>query len=202
MIPNKIMAIEAKNMINYVTYRKFITLKNGQRVMFRFLNAQDRENLEKLFQDAPEEDTRFLKQNVKDSKLVDYWINNLNYQKVLPLVAVNMENNMIIADATLHRGKHASKHVGEIRIFVSRPYRNQGLGSIMLDEVINLAKLENLQILKAEVLTDHKGVLKAFKSKGFELKTILDDFFLRKDGMTHDVALLTRPVVRREEAEF
>jgi RimJ/RimL family protein N-acetyltransferase len=189
-------------MINYVTYRKFVTLRNGQRVMFRFLNSQDRENLLKLFQDAPDEDIRFLKQDVKDSKLIDYWTNNINYQKVLPLVAVNMEDNILIADATLHRGKHATKHVGEIRIFVSRPYRNQGLGSIMLDELVNLAKLENLQILKAEVLTDHKGVLKAFKSKGFELKTILDDFFLRKDGMTHDVALLTRPVVRREEAEF
>jgi uncharacterized protein (UPF0335 family) len=72
----------------------------------------------------------------------------------------------------------------------------------MLDEIINLAKLENLQILKAEVLTDHKGVLKAFKSKGFEMKCILDDFFLRRDGMTHDVALLIRSVVRREDAEF
>jgi RimJ/RimL family protein N-acetyltransferase len=189
-------------MINYITYRKFVTLRNGQRVMFRFLNAQDRENLLKLFQDAPEEDTRFLKQNVKDSKLIDFWIDHIEYQKVLPLVAVNMEDNILIADATLHRGKHASKHIGEIRIFVSRPYRSQGLGSIMLDEIINLAKLENLQLLKAEVLTDHKGVLKAFKSKGFEMKCILDDFFLRRDGMTHDVALLIRPVVRREEAEF
>jgi RimJ/RimL family protein N-acetyltransferase len=189
-------------MINYVTYRKFVNLRNGQRVMFRFLNAQDRENLLKLFMEAPEEDTRFLKQNVKDSKLVDYWIDNIDYQKVLPLVAVNLEDNSLIADATLHRGKHASKHLGEIRIFVSRPYRNQGLGSIMLDEIINLAKLENLQLLKAEVLTDHKGVLKAFKSKGFEMKCILDDFFLRRDGMTHDVALLIRSVVRREDAEF
>ena len=57
-------------MINYVTYRKFVNLKNGQRVMFRFLNAQDRENLLKLFQDAPDEDIRFLKQDVKDSKLI------------------------------------------------------------------------------------------------------------------------------------
>jgi hypothetical protein len=45
-------------------------------------------------------------------------------------------------------------------------------------------------------------VMKAFKSKGFDLKCILDEFFLRKDGMTHDVALLIRPVVRREESEF
>ena len=29
-------------MINYVAYRKFATLKNGKRVMFRFLNEQDR----------------------------------------------------------------------------------------------------------------------------------------------------------------
>ncbi len=189
-------------MINYVTYRKFVNLRNGQRIMFRFLNAQDRQNLIKLFQDAPDEDARFLKQDVKDTKLIDKWIDKINYQKVLPLVAVNMEDNALIADATLHRGTHASKHLGEIRIFVSRGFRNQGLGSIMLDELINLAKLENLQILKAEVLTEHKGVIKAFKSKGFELKCILDDFFLRKDGMTHDVALLTRPVVRREDAEF
>lgn len=189
-------------MLNYITYRKFVNLKNGQRVMFRFLNPQDRENLLKLFQDAPEEDIRFLKQDVKNPKLIHSWIDNLNYQKVLPLVAVTLEDNLIVADATLHRGSHATKHVGEVRIFVSRPFRNQGLGSIMLDELINLAKLENLQILKAEVLTDHKGVLKAFKSKGFEMKAILDDFFLRKDGMTHDVALLIRPVVRREEAEF
>jgi len=189
-------------MINYATYRKFITLKNGQRLMFRFLNAQDGPNLLKLFQEAPEEDTRFLKQNVKDEKLINYWVEHINYQKVLPLVAVNLEDNALVADATLHRGKHASKHIGEIRIFVSRPFRNQGLGSLMLDELINLAKLENVQILKAEVITDHKGVLKAFKSKGFELKCILDDFFLRKDGMTHDVALLVRPTIKKEEAEF
>lgn len=189
-------------MINYTTYRKFVTLRNGQRLMFRFLTAQDREGLFRLFLEAPEEDTRFLKQDVKNPKLIEYWINNINYQKVLPLVAVNLEDNAIVADATLHRGKHSSKHIGEIRIFVSRPFRNQGLGSLMLDELINLARLENLQLLKAEIIVDHKGVLKAFKSKGFELKCILDDYFLRKDGMTHDVALLLRPVIRKEEAEF
>lgn len=189
-------------MINYNTYRKFVTLRHGQRLMFRFLNAQDRDGLLRLFMEAPEEDTRFLKQDVKNPKLIEHWVTNINYQKVLPLIAVNLEDNAIVADATLHRGKHSSKHIGEIRIFVSRPFRNQGLGSLMLDELINLARLENLLLLKAEIIVDHKGVLKAFKSKGFEMKCILDDYFLRKDGMTHDVALLLRPVIRKEEAEF
>jgi RimJ/RimL family protein N-acetyltransferase len=189
-------------MINYVAYRKFATLKNGKRVMFRFLNEQDREALIQMFQEAPDEDTRFLKQNVKDVKLVDYWIDHLDYRKVLPLLAVDLENNRIIADATLHRGKHAAKHVGEIRIFVSRSFRNLGLGSLMLEEVLNLALQENLMWLKAEILADHKKVIKAFRGKGFEQKCILDEYFIRKDGMTHDVALMIRPVVKRDDAEF
>ena len=115
-------------MINYVAYRKFVTLKNGKRVMFRFLNEQDREGLIQMFQEAPEEDIRFLKQDVKDQKLVNSWVDHLDYRKVLPLVAVDLENNRIIADATLHRGKHAAKHIGEIRIFVSRVLPEPGVG--------------------------------------------------------------------------
>jgi len=189
-------------MINYVAYRKFVTLQNGKRVMFRFLNEQDREELIRLFQEAPEEDLRFLKQDVKDTKLVSSWVDHLNYQKVLPLLAVNLEGNIIIADATLHRGKHAAKHIGEVRIFVSRPFRNLGVGSLMLEELINLAKKEGLHWLKAEIIADHKKVVKAFRSRGFEVRATLEDYFIRKDGVTHDVVLMLRPVVKREEAEF
>ena len=189
-------------MINYVAYRNFVTLGSGKRVMFRFLNDKDREGLIQLFQEAPDEDTRFLKQDVKDQKLINFWIDHLDYKKVLPLVAVDLENNRLIADATLHRGKHASKHIGEVRIFVSRAFRNLGLGSVMLDDLISLALKESLQWLKAEVLADHKKVIKAFRAKGFEIKATLDDYFIRRDGVTHDVVLMLRPMMKKEEAEF
>lgn len=193
---------QGNTMINYGSYRKFVTLQNGKRVMFRFLNQQDREELIRLFQEAPEEDIRFLKQDVRDTKLVNSWIDRLNYQKVLPLVAVDLQDNRLIADATLHRGKHAAKHLAEVRIFVSRPFRNLGLGSVLLEELINLAKKMGLHWLKAEIIADHKKVIKAFRTKGFETRATLEDYFIRKDGFTHDVALMLRPVVKREEAEF
>ena len=189
-------------MINYGAYRKFVTLQNGKRVMFRFLNEQDGEELIRLFQEAPDEDLRFLKQDVKDAKLVGSWVEHLNYQKVLPLVAVNLEGNQLIADATLHRGKHAAKHIGEVRVFVSRPYRNLGLGSLMLEEIINLAKKESLHWLKAEIIADHKKVVKAFRTKGFEVRATLEDYFIRKDGVTHDIIFMLRSVMKREETEF
>lgn len=190
------------DMINYLTYRKFVTLQNGQRVMFRFLTEQDEEELIRLFQEAPEEDTRFLKQDVKDVRLVSSWARNINYNRVLPLVATELDGKRLIADATLHRGKHSAKHIGEIRIFVSRPYRNLGLGSLMLEELINLARKINLQWLKAEIIADHTKVIRAFRAKGFEIRATLEDYFLRKDGFTHDVVLMMRPVLKREEALF
>jgi L-amino acid N-acyltransferase YncA len=189
-------------MINYVAYRKFVTLKNGKRMMFRILNEQDREGLVQLFQEAPEEDTRFLKQNVKDPKMINSWVDHIDYHRVLPLLAVDLESNRIVADATLHRGKHAAKHIGEIRIFVSRSHRGLGVGSLMLAELINLAVKENLQWLKAEIIADHKKVVKAFRAHGFEHKALLDEYFIRKDGVTHDVVLMMRPTVKKEEAEF
>ncbi len=185
-------------MLNYAIYRKFLPMANGYRVMLRFLNRQDRESLLRLFQNAPEEDTRFLKQDVKDSETVNSWVENLNYQRVLPLVAVDLEGNRLVANATLHRGEHADRHIGEIRIFVSRDSRNRGLGSKILDELINLASRENLQWLKAEVVTEQKKVIKALRAKGFQTKAILEDYFLRRDGVTHDVVLLMRSVSEKE----
>ena len=189
-------------MFNFSTYRKFVNLRNGKRVMLRCLNAQDRESLVQLFQEAPEEDVRLLKQDVKDVELINSWIEHLNYQKVLPLLAVDLEANSLVAEALLHRGKHSARHIGEIRIFVSRHFRDLGLGGRMLDELIDLAGKLDFQILRAEVLSNHKSLLKAFHSRGFEGKCTLVDYFLRNDGVTHDVVLVVRPVIKEEEVEF
>ena len=189
-------------MYNYTGYRKFVNLRNGLRVMFRFLNERDKEALVQMFQETPEEDARFLKQDVKDVEMVDSWVDHIDYGKVLPVVAVALDSQRLIADATLHKGKDAARHIGEVRIFISRPLRNLGLGSMMLDELIRLAEREGLQWLKAEIIAEHANVIKALRGKGFEAKATLDDYFIRMDGVTHDVVLMIRSVVKREELEF
>jgi L-amino acid N-acyltransferase YncA len=189
-------------MLNYLFFRKFVCLGNGKRVMLRLLNGQDREAFTQLFQEASDEDARFLREDFKDQKVVNYWLDFIDYRQVLPLVAVDLEGHRFIANANIHRGNHAARHIGDIRIFVAEPFRELGLGSVMLEELINLALKENLHWLKAEVIADHQKVIKAFKSKGFETKAILEDYFFRKDGVTHNVALMMRPVLREEEKEF
>jgi len=76
------------------------------------------------------------------------------------------------------------------------------LGSLILDGLIELAVKENLHWLKVEIVTEMKGIIKAFQSKGFKVKTILDDYFMDSKGTTVDVALMLRPLLKYDYDDF
>jgi GNAT superfamily N-acetyltransferase len=184
----------------YLVYRKFVRLGNGGRVMLRFLTTRDREKFVRLFEDTSDDDIRFLKHDVRDPGVLNAWMDSLNYGEVLPLMAENLKDNQFVAGGVLLLGAHAARHMGEIRLFVSAPFQNLGLGSVMLDELINLAARENLRWLKGEVVRDQKNVIRGLRAKGFEVKSTLEDYFLCPDGTTHDVVLMMRPVVPDEDS--
>src|SRR5512135_2757621 len=68
----------------FVSYRRFLALRGGKRVMLRFLNERDRKNLIQLFSEASEEDIQFIKHDVKDLELLHYCLEHLNYGRALP----------------------------------------------------------------------------------------------------------------------
>lgn len=186
---------------DHAYYRKLIYLKNDKRIMVRFLEPRDRQDLITLFQRARDEDLRFFKHDLRNLKLLNHWLDHLDQQRLLPLVAIDLEDKQLIAAVTLLKGKHSAQHIGEIKLFISQAFRGVGLGSRLLDELIHLAIQEKLCWLKAEVVADQKHVIKALRSKGFQIRATLEDFFVRKDGVTHDVVLMMRSVISAP-AEF
>ena len=184
-------------------YRKFVTLSNGKEVLIRLLNGQDRSSLIKFFQQAPLEDVQFCKQDVKSPLVIDAWMNQGNGHNPLTLVALDMPTNQVVASLILSKGQQAARNVGEIeQILVARPFQGLGLGSLILEGLIELAVKENLHWLKVEVVTEMKRIIKAFQSKGFEVKTILDDYFTDSKGITFDVALMMRPLTGKYDEDF
>ena len=187
-------------MFNFAVYRKFVTLNSGRRVLLRPLLAEDEMRLFDLFDSASEDDTRFLKDEVKDPETVGRWISHLDYERVMPLVAYC--DDRLVGDVALYRGTKTVRHVGEIRIFLASDFRGVGLGSKMIQETCEIAKKVGLQHLRAEVILDHVGVIKAFRRLGFDLRCTLDDFFMRRDGVSHDIALMMKRLTRAEEYTF
>jgi RimJ/RimL family protein N-acetyltransferase len=178
--------------LHYSFYRKFVPLKNQKRVMLRMLNGEDRQDLISLFQNATDEDLRFCQHDLKDMNLLNHWLDHITSPRLLPLGAVDLDNNQLIAAGTLLRGKHTAHHIGEIKLFIAKPFRNLGLGSTLVDELMLLAAQENLLWVKAAVVVDQKQMIRALRNKGFQIRANLEDFFMRKDGMTHDVAFMMR----------
>jgi len=72
----------------------------------------------------------------------------------------------------------------------------------MILEMCEIAKKVNLMWLRAEVILDHVKVVRAFRRLGFDLRCTLDDYFMRKDGVTHDVALMMKRLTKPEEFTF
>ncbi|MFA5111974.1 MAG: GNAT family N-acetyltransferase [Desulfobaccales bacterium] len=186
-------------MQNYVAYHQFATLTNGRKVVIRFLNGRDRVGLIQFFQAAPKEDLQFCKEDVKNPKVLDYWLKAENAQKIMALVAEDLAGKQIVASLNLYRGQHAALNVGEIQqILVARPFQGLGLGSLILDQLIDLTTKENFHWLKVEVITELKNVIKAFQSRGFRVRATLEDYFRDLQGGTYDVVLMMRNLLKEE----
>jgi len=69
-------------------FREVITLKDGVYVLLRPLDKDDRKRLEELFHPLSDEDLRIFRSNVKDAEVVQAWCKDLNYDEVLPVLAL------------------------------------------------------------------------------------------------------------------
>ena len=110
-----------------IVFRQLITLSDGGRVLLRPLTKEDREALIELFENVSAEDSRYMRHSVIDSDLVTKWIDDLDYDRVLPLVAV--VNERIVGSATLHFFEGPARHRAEVRIYLAKEIRRRGVGS-------------------------------------------------------------------------
>lgn len=169
-------------------YRNVVTLRDGAQILLRVMTPDDEKGLEELYAPVSDEDMLYFRDDVRDPAVIQRWSRDLDYARVLPLLALVREQ--IVGQATLHFSRGPKRHLGEVRIFLSRDFRQRGLGSRMLAALIDLAKKQNLQALVAEIVIDQTRVIKAFQRLGFTLRATYEDYFMLPDGETRDVVVL------------
>jgi GNAT superfamily N-acetyltransferase len=147
-------------------YPRAAELPDGATVIFRPLVKEDREQLIALFVDIPYEELRNLQDNVSDPAVVRRWCRTLNYDRVLPIVA-EMDGK-IVADATLHRRTVGPmRRIGRFRAYVRPEYRDRGLGTLLLREIMDLARQLGLTQLAVELYEDQMALRRVFFRYGF-----------------------------------
>ncbi|MEK6661345.1 MAG: GNAT family N-acetyltransferase [candidate division NC10 bacterium] len=172
-------------------YPKKVRLQSGTSVTIRPMVKEDADKLYAFFSRVPREDRLFLRDDVSIRDVIDSWTQELDYGKVLPLVAEVGGN--IVGDATLHRRTFGwTSHVGKVRLVIDKDYRGKGLGTVLIEELIDIAKKAGLEQLVAELMSNQTGALSAFKGLGFEKEAVFFNYVKDQMGEERNLVVMIK----------
>jgi len=175
-------------------YPKKVQLHTGTGVTIRPMVKEDAEKLYTFFSRVPREDRIFLRDDVTMRDVIDAWARELDYDRVLPLVAEVGGN--IVGDATLHRRKFGwTSHVGKVRLLIDKDYRGKGLGTLMIEELIGVAKKAGLELLVAEIMGNQTAALSAFKRLGFQKEAVFYNYVKDQAGEERNLVVMMKSLL-------
>jgi RimJ/RimL family protein N-acetyltransferase len=175
-------------------YRKLLKTKDGISVLLRPLQVSDEEPLKKFLARIPDQERWFLREDSSDTNATTEWIRNLDYSKVLPLVAVKVDDGDIIANIQMHRPlAECLRHIAHIRVMVDPEYRRQALGPNLLLAAVKLAMDIGIEKLAAEFVADiHESAIKAALKLDFFEQARLKDYVKGRDGKYYDLIIMVK----------
>jgi L-amino acid N-acyltransferase YncA len=175
-------------------YPKKITLPDGTSLTLRPMSRDDQYALYSFFISLAGDDRRFLRNDVTDRKLIEKWARNLNFDRVLPILAEY--EGRIVANATLHYQTFGwGRHVAEVRVTIAPDFQGRRLGAVLLEEITHLAEQSKVKKLLARIVTNREGVIRAFERAGFSRLTVLENYVKGlHDQQYADILLLVKEV--------
>jgi GNAT superfamily N-acetyltransferase len=168
-------------------------LRNGARVLIRPFTGRDTDALWQFFQRLPKDVQRLAWDRIDDHAVIEGWGRNLDYGKALPLLA--FDGDRIVADATLHR-RHGGplRFVGRVKWLLDPQFRGQGLGLILVNYFISMARENGLRHLTCMLFADVEAdAVATLAELGFE-KHLFPGYGTDPDGNQHDMVKLTLKV--------
>jgi len=171
-------------------YPKRFVLKDGRTVIIRPMLREDADALFDFFISLKPEDKQFFRDDVSKREVIEKWAENLNYEVVLPLLAIY--DGRIVADGTLHASNYFwTRHVAEIRIVVAEDFRNLGLGKKIVSELFFNAVKRGFKKVIAQMPFHQLNVIRIFESLGFEKEAILKKHILIQGKGFSDLLIMS-----------
>lgn len=179
-------------------FPKKVTLKDGMKITLRPLKKDDEKAFHEFFAAIPERERIFIKHRVQDPEVIRGWCQNIDYGRNLPLLAI--ADGQIIGDASLHQQLGGWKrHVGRVSVLVHPKYRGHGLGRLLVEEIVDVARNLGLERAEAEFLGEQEAGMKVFAIVGFSQLLKLEDHVKDMQAINHDYVLMSLKLKTDEE---
>jgi acetyltransferase len=153
----------------YITKR---TLKNGAQVKLRPVKPEDEKRFNDLFKSLSEETVRFrffetIKEMSHDT-LTRYC--NLDYDREIAMVAELQDDKRIIGVVRLTADVGGKN--GEFAVLVGDSWQGLGLGSKLMDVIVEIAKDLKVETIYSFVTRANSKMIRMCIGKGFEIKPV------------------------------
>jgi GNAT superfamily N-acetyltransferase len=179
-------------------FPKKVILKDGFKCTVRPLKKDDEKAFHDFFQTIPEKERMFIKHRVVDPDVIQNWCQNIDYGRNLPLLAI--VNGEIVGDATLHQQLGGWKrHVGRVSVLIHPKHRGHGVAKMLVEEVIEVARMVGLERVEAEFLGEQEAGMKLFAMIGFSHLLRLEDHVKDMQAINHDYVLMEMQLKTDEE---
>lgn len=170
-------------------YPQEAVLRDGRRVMLRPFTERDTLALYEFFQRQPAANRRFAWDRIDEWRTIEAWGQNLDYDKVFPLLA--WDGHRVVADATLHRREGGPlRRVGRIKWMLDPTVRGVGLGLLLVNHFIDSARFDGLRHLSCMLISDLEAdAIKTLEDLGFRA-TVFPGYGTDPDGAEHDMTMM------------
>ncbi len=179
--------------IDINTYQKETQLKDGTKILLRPMVAEDQDVLYEFFQSVSKDVARYLREDVGSRLVVEKWAKNIDYEKTLPILA--LKGDTIIADATINRRRYGWKnHLGTVRVFVHKDYRDVGLGHLMIEELVDISYKLGVEKLIVEIPDINIAAINAFTASGFYRAAVIQNMVKDRENMPVNIVVMMKDV--------
>ena len=146
-----------------------LRLRDDEEVTLRPEVASDLEPVWGMFTSLSEESLQFLPVQFTRER-VEGWFKEIDYDKVLPILAVvDAEGgDRVVASATLgFSSMEHNRHVATFGITVCDEYQNRGLGTALTRYMADIARARGLKKVTLEVVADNLRAINVYERCGF-----------------------------------
>ena len=149
-----------------------LTTKSGMKVVFRPEHPGDTEMLWEMLSTLSKESISNLLPPFTRER-VESWIRDINYNKVLAIVAFITDKNKqrIMGSVSLKfNPQEALKHRAELGLTVHNDYQHRGIGTAMLQHILDVARMKKLSKIYLHVSKDNDRVIHVYNKAGFNIE--------------------------------
>jgi len=155
---------------------KLWTLKNGQVVLLRPVKPEDEPMWLEWFQSLSEESIRYrFFQMLKDTPhAVRVRYCNIDYDREIAIVAELMDEGRRKILGVARLSAEPDGKSGELAFIVGDRWQNMGLGTEMVDYVLDIATRKGVESVYSIMLPDNYRALSLTKKMGFDIECLSD----------------------------